>query len=105
MNDTSDRVQADLVAVARALLAESLDLVSGCRKLNQLSRRIQPLNRRIFDPITGFDSETDDYPLGEARNNYDKVYLDKVDHEIAEYSERARSSILNSCRLIIAEYG
>lgn len=105
MNDTSDPARAEIVAVARALLAGNLDLVSGCRRLNQICRRIEPLNRKIFNPIIGFDSETEDYPLGEIRNIYEKAYLDKLDREIAEYSERARSGIFNSCRLIIAEYG
>jgi hypothetical protein len=82
MNDSSDPVRAELVAIARALLAENLDLLSGCRRLDQISARIEPLNRQIFNPIIGFVSETDDYPLGEIRNIYNKAYLDKLDRQL-----------------------
>jgi hypothetical protein len=105
MNDSSDRARAELVAVARALLAGDLDLLSGCRRLDQISARIEPLNRQIFNPIISFVSETDGHPLGEIRNIYNKAYLDKLDRQLADFSERARSGILDSCRLIIAEYG
>jgi hypothetical protein len=86
------------------IVAGNLDLVRGCRKLNQLSRSIDPLDK-IFNPIVGFDSETDDYPLDEIRETYQKAYLEKLDGEILDYIGRARSGIVNACELIIAKYG
>jgi hypothetical protein len=104
MNSTYDQVRRDLVETAKSMIAGDLDLVRGFRRLNRLSRSIDPSNRSIFNPIIGFESETDDYPSDEARSKYEKAYLEKVDREILEYSDRARSSVLNSCRLIVAEY-
>jgi hypothetical protein len=104
MNDTSNKARRELVQTARSIVAGDLDLVSGCRKLSKLSRRFDPSDR-IFDPIVGFDSETDDYPLDEVRETYQKAYLEKLDKEILEYAGRARLSILNSLKLIIAKYG
>ena len=104
MNSIYEQVRRELVETAKSMIAGDLDLVRGCRRLNRLSRSIDPLNSSIFNPIIGFESETDDYPLDEARSKYEKAYLEKVDREILEYSDRARSSVLNSCQLIIAEY-
>ena len=104
MSGANDPVRKELVETAELLIAGKLDLVRGCRTLNRLSRSVEPFNSSIFNPIIGFDSETDDYPLDEVRDSYEKKYLEKLDKEVLEYSDRARSSILNCCKLIVAEY-
>lgn len=98
------RIRQEVVDAATAIIDGRLDLVRGCRKLNHLCRGIEPYNQKIFLSITGFESETDDYPLDDVRQHYDEKHLAKLDQEMLEYCDRARSSILGACRLIVAEY-
>jgi len=104
MNDTNDQVKRKLVETAKLLIAGELDLVRGCRKLNRLSRSVHPFNSSIFNPIIGFDSETDDYPFDDVRDTFERTYLEKLDRDILEYSDRARLGILNCCKRIVDEY-
>ncbi|KAA0076527.1 hypothetical protein [Tardiphaga sp. P9-11] len=95
-----------LVETAKLMIAGDLDLVEGCRKLIRVSRGCDALlSHPDLVPIVGFESETDDYPLGEVRSAYEKTYLAKLDQEIAEYSGRARPSVLKACQFIVAMYG
>ncbi len=78
-----DRTIAEILDVAEAMLSERLDLVTGCRRLNKLLRKMGVPNP-AFGAIAGFDSETDYYPQGEARRHYSQEYLERVDKEVAE---------------------
>ena len=104
MSEPNDWAKRELVKTATQVITGELDLVRGCRKLSQLSGSIQPFNRDIFNPIIGFESETDDYPLDEVRDTYERIYLSKLDRELLEYSDQMRTNILNACQRIVAEY-
>jgi hypothetical protein len=97
-----DKTLAEIVEVTEAILSEHLDLVTGCRKLSRLLQRLGASNQ-AFAAIIGFESETDDYPLGEARQSYSAEYLERVDKQVAEYSERARASVLAACSDLVAK--
>jgi 2-methylcitrate dehydratase PrpD len=56
-----------------------------------------------FKAITGVESETDDYPLGERRNSYSAELLAKLDSEVSSYLNEVRPAVLQSCREIIEE--
>jgi hypothetical protein len=104
MSEPNDWAKREIVKTATLVITGELDLVRGCRKLSQLSGSIHPLNGNIFNTIIGFESETDDYPLDEVRDTYERTYLEKLDRELLEYSNRMRVNILNACQRIVAEY-
>jgi len=95
----------EAVQVAQAMLSGSLDLVTGCRRLCDLRHQIGAGDSEIFLPIVGFESETDDYPLGPVRARYNKKYVEKLDQEIRDYVERAGPGVLGACRRIVESLG
>jgi hypothetical protein len=101
----SQRAKREVVEVAQAMLSGSLDLVTGCRKLCELRHQIGASESDVFLPIIGFESETDDYPLGPARASFGKDYLEKLDQETQAYVERARPGVLAACTRIIESLG
>lgn len=105
MNQTDDETWGEIVGTAQEILSGHLDLVTGCRKLRRLTLDLTNPNQEIFGPIRGFESETDSYPLGEARRGYSQEYLDRVDRELADFSKRAGPSVLAACREIVADRG
>jgi hypothetical protein len=106
MSDADDQQQVRrvIVGIARAMLDGEFDLVTGCRKLNALVRNVDPFSDTLFNPIIGFESETDHYPEAGARGLYQREYLECLDREIEIYSDQARPAMLDICRQIIAEY-
>jgi hypothetical protein len=98
-----NQVRTEIVQLAEKILAQDIELVSGCRKLLDLYYVFQPANRNCIAPIAAFVSETDAHPLGSVRAVFEKSYLDRLDKETAEYSERARSAVFAACKEIIRE--
>ena len=104
MNESNDWARRELVKTATRVIAGQVDLVSGCRELSKLLRSVCPVNSSMFNAIISFESETDDYPLGEVRSTYERTYIENLDKELLNYSNRMRSNILNDCQRIVAEY-
>lgn len=98
-------VYREIIDTAQAVIAGRIDLVGGCRRLRTLSLQLPASEREPFLPILGFESETDHYPLGEVRSLYAEDYLDRLDREIAEYSQKSKSEIVAACEAIIARLG
>jgi hypothetical protein len=98
-------VYREIVDTAEAVIAGRIDLVGGCRRLRALSLRLPAPQREPFLPILGFESETDHYPLGDVRDLYAKDYLDRLDREIAAYSQKSRPEVVAACEAIIARFG
>jgi hypothetical protein len=104
MNNVEEQTRARIVEVAEAVLTSQLDLVSGCRELTALCHILPPESLPIFYPVIGFESETDDYPLGDVRQQFGKDYLERMDKRIKEYSERSRPWVLAACREIVKQF-
>jgi len=103
--ERSSPVYRKIVHTAEAVITGRIDLVGGCRSLYALSFRLPAAERELFLPIFGFESETDHYPLGKVRDLYAKDYLDRLDAEIAAYTQKSRPEVIAACEAIIARFG
>src|SRR5262245_62100714 len=104
-NDAFKRSLAlkEIADVAQGMLNGSVELLAGCRKLVRLRIDAAAPASPAFNAITGVESETDDYPLGEKRNAYSAELLDKLDSDVSTYLDEVRPAVLQSCREIIEE--
>ena len=91
--------------IAEAMLSGKMDLISGARSLCSLRYDIGATDNPVFFPIVGFESDTDDYPIGEQRQLYSQILLQEMDKEIQEYVEESRPSVLEACRDILEMLG
>jgi hypothetical protein len=105
MTGTQGNARREIVQTAMAMVAESLDLVSGSRRLCALRHEIGASDSELFDPIIGFESETDIYPVGNARAQYSQGYLQQLDQELAEYLDRSKPAVVAACKRIIESLG
>src|SRR5207253_1186873 len=101
MNAERDRAMREVIETARAMQSGSMDLVRGCRLLCDLRHRIGASENDLFLPIIGFESETDDYPLGTDRTRYSPTTLERLDREVQAYVERAKPGVLAACKRIV----
>lgn len=100
-----EQARQDIVAIARAMVSGTLDLMSGCRRLCDLRHRIGASDSDLFLPIIGFESQTDDYPIGAMRAQYEKDYLKQVDEQMDAFLVEARPGVLAACKRIIESLG
>ena len=99
----SDSVEGSdkVIEIATAMLDETMDLVAGCRRLCSLRHDLDARYDELFDPIVGFESQTDHHPVGDLRALYSQDYLRQLDRELAEYLDVATPEVLAACKRII----
>ena len=93
-----------LVSVAAAMLSGDMNPIEGARRLNSLRLVSRDPENAVFLPIRGSESETDDYPMGPAREHFATEYLARMDREIAEHVDRSRAELDEACRNIVREF-
>ena len=107
MDDQLDRLSAqrhELVAVASGMLAGSINLIEGMRRICALRFSIEEPDNEVFLPIRAMESETDSFPLGAMRSNCSEGYLKRADAEMESYLADARDEILQACREIVRAF-
>lgn len=93
------------VDIASKMLDGKLGLIEGVRQLVPLQNEIGNSNEEEFLVFKGVESETDELPIGEARNSWSEAALREKDAEIQEYEDQVRASVLDACRRFIQKYG
>jgi hypothetical protein len=91
----------EIIVVAKAMVAGQVALIEGARRLCDLRHRIGASDSPLFNPIVGFESETDDYPIGPQREVYSEEALASLDEEIRSYVAEARPGVISACNEII----
>lgn len=101
---SAQRGHSELVAIATAMLEDRMHLIEGARKICEIRQSVEDPEAEVFMPIRGFESETDDFPLGEARAHCAADYLKQVDREMDEYIAEARQDVLSACRDLVRHF-
>jgi hypothetical protein len=96
---------AEMLEVARLMLANKCDLIEGCRRIVSLASLVGVADDSAVVPFRGFESETERFPRGAVRQNYAAEYLDAIDAEAEEYLTGAKTEILRSCGDLLVRFG
>ena len=94
----------ELVNVAAAMIAGTMNLIEGVRRITSLRYAVENPDDEVFFPIIAVDSETDHFPIGTARAECAPEYLRRIDQEIEKYLADAKPAILSACQEIIQAY-
>jgi hypothetical protein len=98
--------KTELVSVAAQVLANEMDPLEGCRWIVRHQSALSEEER--LDPsfvrLVGIESETDQFAMGVARQNWDAQALAEQDVRRAEYLRRVQLDLLEACRLIIEKF-
>ena len=96
--------QNQIAAVAQGMLSGEVGIVEGCRRLVQLSSRLDEGDDGLFAPIVAVESETEDLPLGEARSLWSAEALASKDREVSVYLGQVGETVLEVCRTLVKRY-
>jgi hypothetical protein len=89
-----------LIEVAKAILADAMDPIVGCRELVFLSVRLDPDND-VFTEISGIEDQCEKFPRGGIRKLCSQEYLRRRDKEAEEFLKDMMPSIREACTEII----
>jgi len=90
------------ISVIKDIIASEQNLVENCRYLCRFRNSCDVQDSDIWNPIAGFESETDDYPLGSMRNLYSGSKLKQLDAEVGDYAKELWPVIVRSCERLLA---
>ena len=100
-------VKQNIVRTAERIVGEEIDMVDGCRRLHRLFNSLDrsEWDMELFDPISAFESETEDLPVGELRSMWNQQALARKEAEAKPYLDSAKDWIFEACRGLINRYG
>ncbi|MFL6192611.1 MAG: hypothetical protein ACJ75H_00460 [Thermoanaerobaculia bacterium] len=79
----NELVKRQIAGMAEKILAEEIGLVDGCRRLLKLFNALdrKEWDKELFDPISLFESETEELPVGELRSMWNPQALARKEAE------------------------
>ena len=96
----------EAVKRARAVLAGELDVLYGCVLLAQIADSVVPDWRLDPDFVVfgAVASESDNIPLGPAREQWKGEALARMDAMAEHYAAQVRDEVLKACNSVVARF-
>jgi len=91
-----------LIQVLEQLQAGRIGVTEGCRNIVALRAALGEEKNELFKPFVAVDSETDHFPLGEVRNGWSAVALDREDKERLACEQLHAEHIANAARKLLS---
>lgn len=104
MSPTIPSVEEQVAFVAREMIAGSVGIVDGCRRLVKLFARLDVDDDDLFLPIIAVESETEILPIGDARSLWWPEALEAKEKEFKPYLEEVRPEVLEVCEALVQRY-
>ena len=99
--ETYDMAIADILRSAVALRRGEMDPVEAARCITKLRLETSCPDDDVFMAFRVVESDTDRFPLGEARYSCAPEYLERADAELATYLKEATPDLLKACDELI----
>jgi hypothetical protein len=99
-----DRQWKRAVTLAKGILDGKLGVIEGSHALAAIGVELTDnVHESPFSKFAVVESDTDRFPISDARRHWDPEALRSKDEEIASYETRARSDVEAACREVLME--
>jgi hypothetical protein len=98
---STDWSRTELKHIAHEVLEGRTDLVSGAREMTPHIMKLGLADDPDGRFIRGVDSETDHYPVGEARRLWEQKALEELDRKLEDYLSRVSVKAKGACQRLI----
>ena len=105
MTENPLSVRRQIVTFAQSYLDGHAGAVETSRAIADLALMIDASLEDLFVDFTGIDSESDTYPLGEARRYWSDAALKREDASRQVYETRLKPKMLDLCQRVVASNG
>lgn len=102
--DYRQTLHASVVQTARALIASSIGVVEASRRFMELAAELDALDDEDFAYFIEIDSQSDGFPVGVARQQWDAAALAREDQARHRFEESVYAAAVTHCRSLIAHY-
>lgn len=96
---------SEILHTVTALRKGEMDPLTAARRITKLRFETANPDDDVFMPFRAVASDTDRFPVGEARRSCAPDYLQRVDAELAAYLKEATPDLLKACDELIARFG
>jgi hypothetical protein len=102
--DYRQTLNDSVVETAKALIARSIGVVEASHRFMELAAELDTLDDEDFSYFIGLDSQSDGFPVGAAREQWNAKALEREDGERNKYEESVYEDAVARCRSLIAKY-
>lgn len=102
--DYRQTLHASVVQTARALIASSIGVVEASRQFMELAAELDALDDEDFAYFIEIDSQSDGFPVGVSRHQWDAAALAREDAARRRFEESVYAEAVTHCRSLIAHY-
>jgi hypothetical protein len=102
--DYRQTLHASVVQTARALIVNSIGVVEAARQFMELAAELDALDDEDFAYFIEIDSQSDGFPVGVCRQQWDAAALTREDAARRRFEETVYAEAVTHCRSLIAHY-
>ena len=102
--DYRQTLHGSVVETAEAVIARKLGVVEAAHRLMEIAAELDALDDADFVYFIDLDSQSDGFPVGEARERWSASALEREDLARAKYEDSVYGDAVVHCRSLIARY-
>jgi hypothetical protein len=98
------KIESQILEIAQKLLENKIDLIKASRELEKFQFGFGLENNKQILFFVAFASETDSFPIGDQRKNWDKLTLLEKDKELKKIKDFYRNDAINASQELIKHF-
>jgi hypothetical protein len=102
--DYRQSLHDSIVETAEGVIGRSVGVVEASRRLMEIAAELDAWEDDDLLYFQGIDSQSDAFPLGIARQQWDPAALVREDHARAQFEASVYANAVERCRSLIARY-
>ena len=104
VQDYRQTLHASVVATAEAVMAGKLGVVEAAHRFMELAAELDALDDENFAYFIALDSQSDGFPVGAAREHWNRAALEREDLARRKYEESVQGEAVSHCQGLIDRY-
>lgn len=93
-----------IVATAEGVIARSVGVVEAARRFMEIAAELDAWDDEDLEYFQDIDSQSDAFPLGIAREQWDTAALVREDHARVQFEQAVYAAAVEHCRSLISRY-
>jgi len=102
--DYRQSLHNSIVATAEGVIGRSVGVVEAARRFMEAAAELDAWEDEDLLYFQEIDSQSDAFPLGVAREQWDPAALVREDHARAQFEQSVYAHAVEHCRALIARY-
>jgi hypothetical protein len=102
--DYRQTLHASVVETAQGLIARSIGVVEASRRFVELAAELDALDDGDFDYFLEIDSQSDGFPIGVAREQWDAAALEREDQARLQFEASVYADAVTRCHSLISSF-